>query len=138
LYALLISPMHAARPAHTILLDSILLYGAGYSLKRWQLLSLSKNSLSLWNPKVHYRVHKRPPMDPNLSHTNPVHPIDPYLPKVQLNVVLPPTSRSSQLSPPFVPPNQNPANTSPLLHVCYMSRPPHPPWFKYPKNITSS
>jgi hypothetical protein len=40
--------------------------------------------------------------------------MDPYLPKVQLNIILSPTSRSSQWSLTFGPPNQNPVNTSPL------------------------
>jgi hypothetical protein len=69
---------------------------------------IKKILLSLWNPKVHRRVHKIPPMDPILSQLNPVRPIDPYLPKVQLNVILPPTPRSSQWSLTFGPPNQNP------------------------------
>jgi hypothetical protein len=68
----------------------------------------------LWNPNVHYRVHTSPPMDPILSQLNPVRPIDPYLPKVHLNVILLPTPRSPQWSLAFGPPNQNPVNTSPL------------------------
>jgi hypothetical protein len=50
----------------------------------------------LWNPKVHYRVHASPPLDPILSHLNSVRPIDPCLPMVHLNVILLPTPRSSQ------------------------------------------
>jgi hypothetical protein len=68
----------------------------------------------LRNPKVHHRVHKSPSLDPILSQPNPVRPIDPYLPKVHLNVILPPTPRSSQWSLALGPPNQNPASTSPL------------------------
>jgi hypothetical protein len=75
----------------------------------------------LWNPKVHYRVHKSPPLDPILSQPNPVRPIHPHLPKVQLNVILLPTSRSFQWSLTFGLPNQNPVNTSPLPHACHMS-----------------
>jgi hypothetical protein len=89
----------------------------------------------LWNPEVHYRVHTTPPLDPIMSQLNPIHPIDPYLPKVHLNVILPPTPRSSQWSLAFRPPNQNPVNTSPFPHACHMSSPPHPPWFNHPNNV---
>jgi hypothetical protein len=51
----------------------------------------------------------------------------PCLPKVQLNVILPPTPRwSSQWSLTLGLPNQNPVNTSNLPHACHMSSPPNP------------
>jgi hypothetical protein len=52
--------------------------------------------LSLWNSKVHHCLDKSPPPDPIPSQLNPVHPIDPCLPKVHLNVILPSTPRYSQ------------------------------------------
>jgi len=56
-------------------------------------------------------------LDPILSQPNPVRPINPYLPKAHLNVILPPTlSLPSGLFGPF---NHNPVNTCPrsVLHV---------------------
>ena len=80
----------------------------------------------LWNPKVHYRIHKCPPPVPILCHLNPVH-----TPTSQL--VSTPGSSKCSLSVRF--PHQNPVYSTPVPHTRYMPRPSHSSLFYHSNNI---
>ena len=88
----------------------------------------------LWNPKVHYRIHKYPPSVPILSQLHPVSTPSHFL-KIHLNIIIPSMSGSPQwpLSLWFL--HQNPVHTSPLPHVRHMPRPPHSSPFYHPHNV---
>jgi hypothetical protein len=49
---------------------------------------LTKN---LWNPKVHYRFHKSPPLVPTLNQISPVYTTSFCLCKIHFNIIHPPT-----------------------------------------------
>jgi hypothetical protein len=44
--------------------------------------------LLLWNPKVHYRIHKNPTVAPIQSQINPVHTLISYISKFYFNIIL--------------------------------------------------
>jgi hypothetical protein len=74
-------------------------------------------SAFLWNPKIHYRTHKRPPPVPVLGQPNTFHIPTFHLLEIHPNIFHPSTPMSPQWSLPHWFPQQDPIRplSSPIL-----------------------
>ena len=86
----------------------------------------------LWNPKVHYRTHKRPPPVPILGQPNPVHIPTSHLLEIHPNIIHPSMPRSPQWSLSLRFPHQDPIRPPLLTHTRHMPSPSHSSRFYHP------
>ena len=119
----------------------MILYSHTYSMERspyWEANRFSASQETpriLWNPKVHYHIHKCPPPVTILSQLDPVYaPISRFV-KIHLNIILPSRPGSSKWSLSLSFHHQNTVYASARPHTCYIPLPSHSSRFYHPNNI---
>jgi len=111
---------------HSILLPQI--YPIPWCSHSWEANRFSASQeipCILWNPKIHYRIHKCPPPAPVLGQLDPVHTPTPHFLKIRPIILLPYRPGSTKWSLSLRRPHQNPLYASSRPHTCYMPRPSH-------------
>ena len=86
---------------------------------------VKKFPVFLWNPKFHYRTHKRPPPAPILGQPSPVHIPTSHFLEIHPNIIHPSKPRSPQWSLSLRFPHQDPIRPPLLTHTRHMPSPSH-------------
>jgi len=92
----------------------------------------------LCNQKVHYRVHKNPPLVTIMSQIHSDQTFPHYIPMIHPNIIFPPMPRYFVWSLPFTFSNKNFVCVSHLSRAWYMLYPSHPLRLDHPNNFWGS
>jgi hypothetical protein len=88
----------------------------------------------LWNPEVHYRIHKSPPPVPILSKIKEIHALSAYFLMIHFSI-LPSTPWSYKRCIFLDFATKTLYALLPSPHTCHMPRPSLCSWFDHPNNI---